>query len=200
MQVSFEVAGTDRPWPLYVRKRAPDLPGARAGPRSIDRMPGMASTRRHPWTALAAFVALCLGVGALGGLATARSVATWYPTLAKPAFTPPDAVFGPVWTVLYLMIAVAGWRVWRKRGLSGARAEFFLYATQLALNLGWSMVFFGLRAIGPALAEIAVLLAAVIANAVAFWRIDRPAGALLTPYAVWVSFAAALNFAIWRLN
>jgi len=146
---------------------------------------------------LATFVAINAAVSALGGWATATSVATWYQGLAKPAFNPPDWLFAPVWTVLYLMIAVAGWRAWR-RGVS--RSALTVYAVQLTLNLSWSFVFFGARLIGPALLVIAALLAAIVANAILFWRVDRWAGALLVPYAAWVSFATLLNAALWRLN
>ena len=149
---------------------------------------------------LGAFLAVCLGVGALGSVATAESVRTWYPGLAKPPFNPPNWVFAPVWTTLYVLIAVAGWRVWRHRGFSGARAEFTAYAAQLALNLAWSFIFFGQHMIGVAAVEIGVLLAAIAVNAMLFWRIDRPAGWLLAPYGVWVAFASLLNFALWRLN
>ena len=154
-------------------------------------------TRLRDYAGLAAFVAINAAVSALGGWATAKSVGTWYQGLAKPAFNPPDWVFAPVWTVLYLMIAVAGWRAWR-RGVS--RPALTVYAVQLALNLSWSFVFFGARLIGPALPVIAALLAAIVANAIVFWRVDRWAGALLVPYAAWVSFATLLNAALWRLN
>jgi len=149
---------------------------------------------------LAAFVALCLGVAALGGWVTAGSVGSWYPTLKKPAFNPPDWVFAPVWTALYLMIAVAGWRVWRRHGFAGARSAMSAYALQLALNLGWSFLFFGGRMIGAALAEILLLLAAILVNAVLFWRVERAAALLLVPYGAWVAFATVLNAALWRLN
>ena len=95
---------------------------------------------------------------------------------------------------------MAGWRVWKARGFAGARAEMSVYALQLALNLVWSFVFFGAQALGAALAEILVLLAAIVANVWLFWRVDRVAGLLLVPYAAWVSFAAVLNDALWRLN
>lgn len=149
---------------------------------------------------LAGFVALCLAVAAIGGAVTATSVATWYAGLAKPSFNPPAWVFGPVWTALYLMMAFAAWRVWRARDLAGARAALGIWALQLALNLCWSLVFFGGRMIGAALAEIVVLLAAILATTHLFWRIDRLAGALLVPYAAWVGFATILNAALWRLN
>jgi tryptophan-rich sensory protein len=156
-------------------------------------------TRARALAGLAAFVAVNVAVSALGGWATAASVGTWYQGLAKPAFNPPDWVFAPVWSALYLMIAIAGWRAWRRAGAQ-ARGALTVYAVQLALNLSWSFVFFGARLIGPALAVIAALLAAIAANAFLFWRIDRWAGALLVPYAAWVAFAAALNAALWRLN
>lgn len=149
---------------------------------------------------LGAFVALCLAISAIGAWITAQSVGTWYRTLQKPVFNPPDWVFAPVWTLLYLMIALAGWRVWRRVGLSGARAGMVAYSAQLALNLAWSFTFFGGRMVGVALVEIVLLLAVIGVNVVLFWRIDRPAGWLLVPYAVWVAFACVLNFALWRLN
>ena len=148
---------------------------------------------------LLGFVALCLAVAAAGGAVTASSVGTWYAGLAKPSFNPPNWVFGPVWTALYLMMAFAGWRVWRRRG-GDARLALGAWALQLALNLCWSLLFFGARLIGAALVEIAVLFAAIVATALLFWRIDRVAGALLVPYAAWVAFAALLNAALWRLN
>lgn len=161
-----------------------------------------AGTRRdfRELLGLCAFVALCFLISTIGGAVTAENVGTWYQSLSKPAFNPPDWVFAPVWTLLYLMIAVAGWRVWRARGLAGARAAMAVYTVQLALNLAWSLLFFGGRMIGVALGEILMLLAAIGVNAVLFWRIDRLAGWLLAPYAAWVAFASVLNFALWRLN
>jgi len=147
-----------------------------------------------------AFLALCLAVSAVGGAVTATSVGSWYRTLAKPPFNPPDWVFAPVWTVLFFMMAAAGWRVWRRDGLRRARLPLTLFALQLALNLGWSMVFFGMRSIGGALVEIIALLLAILATTAVFWRRDRVAGTLFIPYAGWVAFAAVLNAAIWRLN
>ncbi len=152
------------------------------------------------WGALALFVALCLAIAALGGAVSAKSLGSWYQTLQKPQFNPPDWLFAPVWTLLYILIAVAGWRVWLARGRAGARAAMAAYSAQLALNLAWPLVFFGSRAIGFALADILLLLAAVGITLVLFWRIDRPAGWLLVPYAAWVAFATILNFALWRLN
>jgi tryptophan-rich sensory protein len=160
------------------------------------RLPG----RTHDLLGLAAFIAVCFGISALGGLVSVQSVTTWYATLDKPPFNPPDRVFAPVWTLLYLMIAFSGWRVWRLRGLAGAARELTIYAVQLVLNVAWSFIFFGAHLIGLALAEIGVLLIVIVINAAMFWRVDRLAGWLLVPYAAWVAFAATLNFALWRLN
>lgn len=149
---------------------------------------------------LAFFVALCLGVGALGAAVTATSVGTWYADLVKPSFTPPNGVFGPVWTALYILMAVAAWRVWRAADRDTTRGPLTLFALQLALNLGWSVVFFGLGKIGAAVATIVVLDVGVVVTMLAFRTVDRWAGLLLTPYLVWVSFATVLNITLWRLN
>ena len=149
---------------------------------------------------LGAFIGLCLTIAAIGARFTVPSIGTWYRTLQKPFFNPPDWIFGPVWTVLYLMIAFAGWRAWRSGHVAGAGARMAVYGVQLALNLAWSIIFFGGRMIGLALVEIVLLLAVIGVNAVLFWRADRLAGWLLAPYAAWVAFAGVLNFALWRLN
>ena len=149
---------------------------------------------------LVLFVALCLGIGALGGAVTAASVKTWYPTLVKPSFNPPNEVFGPLWTVLYVMMGTAAWRVWRATDRDTARGPLALFALQLAINLSWSVVFFGLERIGPAVAIIVVLELGVVATAISFRPIDRLAALLLLPYILWVAFATVLNIAIWRLN
>ena len=122
----------------------------------------------------------------------------WYAALAKPTWTPPGWIFGPVWTVLYVMIAMAAWVVWQQR----ARVDtgLVLWGAQLILNGAWSWLFFGLERPGAALLDIVVLLAAIAATAIAFARISRIAALLLAPYFAWVAFATALNFAIWRLN
>lgn len=158
-----------------------------------------APSRRRSLIAAAGFIFVCLGISALGGLATASSVDTWYQTLSKPAFNPPDWVFAPVWTALYLMIAIAGWRLWRVNGFND-RLAFAAYGLQLALNLLWSILFFGLQWTGAALIELVVLWLAIAATIVLFWRHDRIAGVLLVPYLGWVGFAGVLNAALWRLN
>jgi len=160
----------------------------------------MRTNRRRDIAGLIAFLALCLGVSAIGGAVTATSVGGWYQTLHKPPFNPPDWLFAPVWTTLFVMMAVAGWLVWRRHGLRAARGALLLFGVQLALNLAWSLLFFGLRSVGAALVEVIVLLTAILATTVAFWRRDPLAGALFVPYAAWVAFATVLNAALWRLN
>ncbi len=149
---------------------------------------------------LALFVAVCFAVAGLGSLFTTPQTASggWYETLQKPFFTPPNWLFGPVWTLLYLAMAVSGWLVWRKTGLSGTAMA--LFAVQLVLNLAWSLIFFGLQAPGGALLEILILWTAILLTILAFSRVSRPAGWLLVPYLAWVTFATALNAAIWLLN
>lgn len=160
----------------------------------------MKRSRAAEIVGLALFVGLCLGIGALGAAVTATSVKTWYAALAKPSFNPPNEVFGPVWTVLYVLMAIAAWRVWRVADRETARRALTLFALQLALNLGWSVAFFGLERIGSAVAVIVVLESAIVATALAFRPIDRIAAWLLVPYILWVGFATILNIAIWRLN
>lgn len=151
---------------------------------------------------LAAFVMVCFATAGLGSLFTAPQVADggWYDSLTKPFFTPPASLFGPVWTVLYLAMAVSGWLVWRRAGFYRAKVAMTLFGAQLALNLLWSVVFFGLRAPGQGLVEIVVLWAAILATILAFRRISHPAALLLVPYLAWVTFATALNAGIWLLN
>ncbi|QEG24962.1 TspO/MBR family protein [Mariniblastus fucicola] len=150
------------------------------------------------WIAIVAVVML------LGGIATGSSVTTWYPTLNKPSFNPPSWLFGPVWSALYMMMAVAAWLIWRKRGDVADRdaKRWFLIAfgVQLVLNLGWSVIFFGLRSPMWAFVEICVLWIAIATTVVLSFRQNRTSGFLLLPYLAWSSFALILNLAIVRLN
>lgn len=123
----------------------------------------------------------------------------WYRGLAKPSWCPPDWLFAPVWSVLYLSIACAGWLVWREAGGGGAQA-LAVYGVHLLLNALWSPIFFGLRRPGAAFAEIVCLWIGIVATIAAFHPIDATAAWLLVPYLLWVSFAVGLNFRIWRLN
>ena len=146
------------------------------------------------WLSLAVFLLLVFGAAALGAL---FKPGEWHAALAKPSWNPPNWLFAPVWTVLYLMIGVSGWLVWQRAGLGAAMG---LYAVQLLLNAAWSWLFFGRHAIGLALVDIVVLLAAIVATIAAFLPISSVAAGLLVPYALWVTFATALNASIWRLN
>jgi tryptophan-rich sensory protein len=143
---------------------------------------------------LASFVAAALGAAASAG------AAGFYQQLIRPAWAPPAWLFGPVWTVLYAMMAVAAWLVWRTRGFAGARAALSLFVAQLAANALWSWLFFAWRLGALALGEIVLLWLLIAATLAAFWRVRPLAGALLVPYLAWVTFAAALNFSLWRLN
>ena len=145
------------------------------------------------WLALAGFLAASLVVAVLGGLATAGNVDGWYASADKPAWTPPDAVFGPVWSVLYTVMAVAAWLVWRQGGWGRQRGPLTLYAVQLLLNLAWTPVFFAAERLTAALVVIVALDLVLVATVAAFWRVRPVAGALLLPYLAWSLFATSLN-------
>jgi tryptophan-rich sensory protein len=149
---------------------------------------------------LVIFVVVCLGAGGLGAIATTPEIEGWYKTLVKPSWNPPDYVFGPVWTTLYVLMAIAAWLVWRPAGFTAAAAPLTLFAAQLALNIAWSWIFFGMHQPGWGFLDVVVLWLAIMATTVAFSRRSKIAACLMTPYLAWVSFAAALNFAIWRMN
>ena len=148
---------------------------------------------------LVVFLIICLGIGGLGAVATTPEIGGWYSTLAKPSWKPPNSLFGPVWTTLYICMALAAWWVWKPAGFRAAAMQLTLFAVQLLLNAAWSWIFFGLHQPGWAFFEIIVLLLAIFATTFAS-RQSAIAGWLLVPYLAWVSFACALNFAIWRLN
>lgn len=149
---------------------------------------------------LLAFLGLCFAAAALGAWFNAGAVDNWYPSLRKPTWTPPAWLFGPVWTVLYLCMAVAAWLVWRRAERPERRTALILFAIQLVLNVAWSGLFFGLGRPGLAFAEILVLWGAIAATLWAFGRVSTPAAWLFVPYLAWVSFAAALNGSIWWMN
>jgi tryptophan-rich sensory protein len=145
-------------------------------------------------------LAICFGAAGLGSLLTKPSISGWYSVLRKPSWTPPNWLFGPVWSALYLGMAIAAWLVWRRAGVSAAKLALTLFALQLVLNVGWSAIFFTLHIPGFAFAEIVLLWLLILATAASFWPVSRAAGWLMVPYLSWVGFAAALNCAIWRLN
>ncbi len=133
---------------------------------------------------------------ALGSLATFPSIPTWYAGLHKPAFNPPNWIFGPVWSVLYTLMGIALYLVWVKKSKRPKRVAYILFGTQLALNTLWSVVFFGLHSPAVGVIIILALLLAIVATMISFWRFSRAAALLLVPYVAWVSFASALNIAI----
>jgi tryptophan-rich sensory protein len=147
--------------------------------------------------ALLVFVALCAAAAAIGA---ATRPGEWYRQLVRPAWAPPAWLFAPVWTLLYLMIAVAGWLVWLRWDWEGAPLALALWAVQLVLNATWTPLFFGLRRAGLGFANIFLLWLAIIATISAFERVSLVAALLLLPYLLWVTFASALNFSVWQLN
>ena len=146
------------------------------------------------WKGLLVFLVLVALAASMGLWASPDG---WYASLRKPSFNPPDAVFGPVWTLLYLMIAVAAWRVVRR---GPPQYVIALWCLQLALNAAWSPIFFGAHETGWALADILALWVLVGSTTWVFWRADRIAGLLMIPYWAWITFATALNASIWQLN
>jgi tryptophan-rich sensory protein len=148
--------------------------------------------------ALVLFLVVTFAAAGVGSIATAPNIATWYATLAKPSWNPPNWIFGPVWTALFISMAVAAWLVWRQGGLW--QWPLALFAVQLALNAAWSWLFFGFHMPGPAFIEVVALLVAIAATTIAFLPKSMAAGILMLPYLGWVAFASVLNFTIWRLN
>lgn len=152
------------------------------------------------WLALLLFMAAAFAAAAIGGTATASSVGDWYQDLQKPVWNPPSWVFGPAWTLLYLLMSVAAWRVWLRRGEPGAKPVLWLHGSQLVLNALWSILFFGLRRPDLALIDILALLGLLVVIQFRLFRLDRVAAYLWLPYMAWVTFATTLNKAIWLLN
>ena len=140
---------------------------------------------------------LCFGAAAIG---TQFMPGEWYAGVAKPSWNPPNWIFGPVWSLLYTLMAVAAWRVWRKAGFRGSGQAMAAFGIQLVLNAAWSWLFFGRHRMDLAFVEIIALWVAILATMIAFHRIDRPAAWLLAPYLAWVAFASVLNGTLWRLN
>jgi translocator protein len=146
------------------------------------------------------FFAWLAGSLAAGFIGSRWMPGAWYDALIKPSFNPPDWIFAPVWTLLYVLMGVAAWRVWKGAGFAGAGVALGLFVGQLCLNALWSYIFFGAHSLGTALAEIVLLWCAILATIMMFRKVDRFASILLVPYLMWVSFAAVLNLQLWRLN
>lgn len=149
---------------------------------------------------LAVSIAVCFAAAGIGSLLTTPSIDGWYAALMKPSWTPPNWVFGPVWSALYLCMAIAAWLVWRRAGFPGAGLALALFAVQLVLNVAWSAIFFWAHRPGLAFAEIAFLWLTILATTLAFRPLSRAAAWLMSPYLLWVAYAATLNYGIWRLN
>ncbi len=147
---------------------------------------------------LLAFILVTLFIGAGATVFTEPSIPTWYAGLNHPSYAPPNWVFAPVWTTLYVLMAVAAWRVWRKTGMNSN--PLIAYAVQLVLNFAWSGIFFALHQIGWALVEILTLDLAILVTTILFFRRDRLAGLLFLPYLAWSLFASFLTCGFWQLN
>lgn len=166
-----------------------------------ERVRGAGRRRLLDAVRLVVSVVACEAAGGVGSIFTAPAIATWYAALDKPWFTPPNWLFAPAWTTLFLLMGIAAFLVWRKGlGYPGVRAALVVFAVQLVLNILWSVVFFGLKSPLGGVVEIAFLWAAIVLTIVAFWRLSVAAGVLLLPYILWVSFAAALNISVFILN
>lgn len=148
---------------------------------------------------LVAWLLISFVAAAIGG-ATAAQAGSFYMQIVRPGWAPPADIFGPVWTVLYALMGIAAWLVWRVGGFRAARTALVLFVLQLAVNALWSWLFFGWHRGALAFADIIALWILVVATLVAFWRIRPLAGALLIPYLLWISFASALNYSVWQLN
>ena len=150
--------------------------------------------------ALAVSVGICLGAAGIGSMLTIPSLGSWYAALRKPRWTPPNWLFGPVWTALYLCMAVAAWLIWRPGGFSAAALPLALFVLQLALNVFWSGIFFRLRRPGVAFLEVVILWISILATTIAFRSVSATASWLMVPYLAWVTYASALNAAVWQMN
>lgn len=145
-------------------------------------------------------IILCQAAGLIGTIFTMDAIPTWYANIVRPALNPPSWIFGPVWTLLYTLMGIALYIVWKKRDAIGRKKALTVFGIQLVLNAIWSIIFFGLKETGWAFVDISLMWIFILYTIVVFYKISRPAAYLLLPYIVWVSFAAYLNFAIWRLN
>ena len=149
---------------------------------------------------LAICIALPLIIGSISGLATSGNITTWYAALNKPVFNPPNWIFGPVWTGLYLLMGISLFLVWRSPSGDARNYAIAIFCIQIVLNFAWSFIFFQFRQTGWAFFEIILIWLSIIAMIVIFYRISKTAALIQVPYLLWVSFATILNGSIWRLN
>ena len=143
---------------------------------------------------------VCYTAAAIGGLTTAEAVATWYPNVVKPSWNPPNWIFAPVWSLLYFMMAVASWLVWKADRILVTRPALAWFGFHLMLNALWSLLFFGMKRFDLAMIEIVLLWLSIVISIFLYYRFSKIAAMLLLPYCVWVTFASCLNYAIWSLN
>jgi benzodiazapine receptor len=155
------------------------------------------STEQRDWLGLGGWLIASFAAAVAGAVFRPGA---WYQQLAKPPLTPPEAVFAPVWLILYALMGIAAWLVWRARGFRGAAAPLTFFIAQLVVNATWSWLFFGLHLPLAAFLDLVILWLLILGAMVLFWRIQRLAGTLLLPYLLWVSYAGYLNLSIWWLN
>lgn len=157
-------------------------------------------TRSYQWLALAGYLAACFLVSAIAGYATVQAIPTWYADILKPRFTPPNQVFAPVWTILYALMGIAVWLIWRMPDSPDRTRALILFWLQLLLNFAWSWIFFHQHQVFAAALEIIILWFAILFATIAYWRVYPPAGWMMVPYLCWVSFASILNWGVWHAN
>jgi len=168
--------------------------------QSIQAERSARSLKIPPVFTLMACIALPLVVGSVSGIATAGNITTWYATLSKPGFNPPDFLFGPVWTFLYLLMGISLFLIWKSPSAPVKTRALTVFGVQLVLNFAWSFIFFHFKLPGWAFAEILLVWFSILLMILTFFRISKMAAFLQLPYLLWVSFAAVLNGSIWYLN
>lgn len=161
----------------------------------------MAGKKLNRVTKLLVSILVCQSAGLIGAFFTTPAIPTWYAALQKPAFTPPNWLFGPAWITLYLLMGIAAFLVWRRSlDTPGVKSSLAVFVVQLVLNALWSIVFFGAKSLLGGVVIILVLWLAILWTMLWFFKISTAAGALMIPYILWVGYAAALNITVWRLN
>jgi len=154
---------------------------------------------RRQFVGLVIWLLITFAAAGLGAVASIEA-GSFYARLDRPSWAPPAEVFGPVWTTLFVLMAVAAWLVWRVKGFAAARTALLLYLVQLVFNTLWSWLFFSWHLGGWAFADVLLLWGLILVTLISFWRVSRLAGLLLVPYILWVSFAVILNYTVWQLN
>jgi len=169
----------------------------------MDKQPEIL-VRKHSWLALVGWLAVCYFVAGVSGYFTAQQIPTWYAGIVKPSFNPPNWVFGPVWSVLYALMGIAAWLVWRLPSTgpqsSARRRALKLFWTQLFLNFSWSFLFFKQHWVLAAAVEVVVLWLAILLMTRSYLKVSKAAAGMMVPYLGWVGFASALNWAVWWVN